>query len=202
MLNDIIDLLFRCLSSWFKFSVQEVTIRCESANNYVREALFVLKKLSGNRQLRKVLLEPIRCMFEYPTQEVNSKKLLKQLLNIMENSNCLEVLSLGCIEELTEDLTFILEPLNHNHANRLTHLSLASIKDDPEHYNFLELDYSLFDSFSRLSILTIDYDHFSDDLLQALNSGTMERLVIHVHGWNGEYVGTSNNAWIAFTQKK
>ncbi|XP_011494208.1 PREDICTED: F-box only protein 33 [Ceratosolen solmsi marchali] len=198
--NDSI-LWSRCLSSWFKFSVQDVTIRCESANNYVREALFVLKKLSGNRQLRKVFLEPIRCMFEYPTQEVNSKKLLKQLLNIMETSNCLEALSLGCIEELTEDLTVILEPLKHNHANHLTHLSLASIKDDPEHYNFLELDHSLFNSFARLSILSIDYDHVIDNLLQALNSGTMERLVIHVHGWSGEYVGTSNNAWIAFTQK-
>lgn len=162
----------------------------------------MLKKLSGNRQLRKVLLEPSRCMFEYPTQEVNGQELLKQLLSIVESSNCLEALSLGCIEELTEDLAFILEPLKHNHANHLTHLSLASVKDDPDRYDFLELECSLFSSFLRLSMLTIDYDHVSDDLLLALNSGTMDRLVIHVHGWNGEYVGANNSTWTTFTQKK
>lgn len=192
----------RCLSSWFKFSVQEVTIRCDSSNSLVLEALYVLKKLTENRQLRKLFLEPSKCMFEYPNEEVNGDKFLKHLLNIVETSNSLEALSLGCIEELAEDLTCILEPLKNNHANRLAHLALASVKDDPERYDFLELDCSLFKKFQRLSMLTIDYDHLSDDLLLALDNGLMQRLVIHVHGWNGDYEGASNNAWIAFTQKK
>ncbi|XP_058810849.1 F-box only protein 33 [Phymastichus coffea] len=191
----------RCLSNWFKFSVQEVTIRCESSNAFVREALYVLQKLSENRQLRKLFLEPSKCMFEYPNQEVNGDNLLRLLLNIVETSNSLEALSLGCIEELAEDLICILEPLKNRHANRLTHLALASVKDDPERYDFLELDGALFTHFQQLSILTIDYDHLSDDLLLALTSGLMQRLVIHVHGWNGEYEGASNSAWIAFTQK-
>ena len=190
------------MSSWFKFSVQDVTIRCESADNFVKEAMFILKKLSGNTQLRKLFLEPTRCMFEYYTEEVNSDKLLKQLLAIIKRSNCLEALSLGCIEELSEDLSDILESLKQNHANHLTHLSLASIKEDPDRYDFSELECSVFHHFHKLSILSIDYDHVCDDLLNALNSGIMERLVIHVHGWNGDYIGASNETWEAFTMKK
>lgn len=162
----------------------------------------MLKKLSSNKHLSKLLLEPSSCMFENPTQEVNGKKLLEQLLAIIETSKCLETLSLGCIEELTEDLTCILEPLKNNHSDHLTHLSLASVKDDPDRYDFLELECSVFDSFSKLTILTIDYDHVSDELLHSLNSGCMKRLVIHVHGWNGEYIGASNDSWTVFTGKK
>ncbi|KAJ8678769.1 hypothetical protein QAD02_014556 [Eretmocerus hayati] len=191
----------RCLSSWFQYSVQEVTIRCESANNFAREALYVLKKLSSNRHLRKISLEPSKCMFEYPNHEVNGKKLLKQLLNILDTSNCLEVLSLGCIEELTEDLTCILKPLRRAHANHLTHLSLASVKDDPDHYAFLELQCSLFENFSKLTILTIDYEHVNNELLLALKSGVMKRFVVHVHGWDGDYVGANNEAWESFSDK-
>ncbi|XP_014211388.1 F-box only protein 33 [Copidosoma floridanum] len=191
----------RCLSDWFQFSVQEVTIRCETVNNFMREAFIILKKLSSNRQLRKLYLEPNSCMFENLNCEVNSKKLMKPLLNLIKTSESLEVISLGCIEELTEDLTLILNSLHQNHAKHLTHLSLASVKEDPDCYDFLELKCSLFNDFIRLSVLTIDYDHLSDELLLALNSGIMERLVIHVHGWNGDYTGASNDAWITFTQK-
>lgn len=141
-------------------------------------------------------------MFENPTQDVNSKKLLKQILNIVETSNSLECISLGCIEEFTENLNLILEPLKLHHANRLSHLSLASVKDDPDGYEFCELDCSIFSRFPKLSILTIDYDHVSDDFLQALDSGIMKRLVIHIHGWNRDYTGASNDAWTAFTMKK
>ena len=121
---------------------------------------------------------------------------------MIETTNCLEALSLGCIEELTASASVLLEPLQHYHAKHLTHLSLASIKDDPDHYDFLELDCSIFSSFYRLTILTVDYDYVSDTLLNALDNGVLERLVIHVHGLDDDYPGTSNEAWETLTRNK
>lgn len=106
------------------------------------------------------------------------------------------------MEELTANATIILEPLRLHHAKHLTHLSLASIKDDPDYYDVFELDNSIFNSFIRLSILTLDYEFVSDTLLKALDNGCMQRLVIHVHGWKKDYPETTNRAWQVFVQKK
>lgn len=127
---------------------------------------------------------------------------MESLVKIIETSNCLEGLSLGCIEELTSSASMILEPLQHYHAKHLTSLCLASVKDDPDHYDFLELDTSLFSSFCRLTVLTIDYDYVNDTLLNSLDNGVLEKFVIHVHGLDDDYPGTSNQAWENFTQKK
>lgn len=128
--------------------------------------------------------------------------LMEPVANIIETSNYLEVLSLGCTEELIMNMFVILEPLRLHHAKHLTHLSLASVKDDPDYHNFFELDYTIFNSFIRLSVLTLDYEFVSDTLLKALDNGCMQRLVIHVHGWRNDFPGTTNMAWQMFSQKK
>lgn len=127
--------------------------------------------------------------------------LMKCVVKIIETSNRLEALSLGCSEELTANASLILGPLRRHHAKHLTHLSLASIRDDPDYYNLYELDHFIFNSFIRLSILTLDYEFVSDTLLKALDNGCMQRLVIHIHGWK-DYPGTTNRAWQVFVQKK
>ncbi|XP_033222003.1 F-box only protein 33 [Belonocnema kinseyi] len=200
----------RFLVSSFGLSVHDVTISCETSGNYVKDAVTLLKKLSNNRQLRKLFLEPTSCMFDLPIRRTEneddgfkafSAPVMESLLKIMETTNNLEALSLGCIEELTASASVLLEPLQHYHAKHLTHLSLASIKDDPDHYDFLEFDCSVFSSFCRLRVLTVDYDYVSDILLNALDNGVLERLVIHIHGLDDDYPGTSNQAWENFTQK-
>lgn len=128
--------------------------------------------------------------------------LIESIANIIETSNYLEALSLGCSEELIMNMFVILEPLRLHHAKHLTHLSLASVKDDPDYYDFFELDNTIFNSFIRLSVLTLDYEFVSDSLLKALDNGCMQRLVIHVHGWKNDYPGTTNTAWQMFSQKK
>lgn len=200
----------RFLVSCFGLSVQDVTISCETSGVYVKEAVNLIKKLSNNRQLRKLFLEPTNCTFEWPIRRIEneddwirsfSTSVMESLVKIIETSNCLEGLSLGCIEELTSSASMILEPLQHYHAKHLTSLCLASVKDDPDHYDFLELDTSLFSSFCRLTVLTIDYDYVNDNLLNALDNGVLERLVIHIHGLDDDYPGTSNQAWENFTLK-
>lgn len=124
------------------------------------------------------------------------------LLKIVKTSVSLQALSLGCAEDLAASSGILLEPLCHHHAKHLTHLSLASVKYDPDDYILLELDTTVFRGFPRLSILTLDYDYVSDTLLKSLDNGLMERLVIHVHGLEDNHPGTSNNAWISFVDKK
>ncbi|KAL7300516.1 hypothetical protein TKK_0006515 [Trichogramma kaykai] len=191
----------RCLADTYYASVREVTIRCDSAEVFTREALNILEKLKCNRQLRKLIIEPTRCMFEESSEECNPDIFIKQVENLLRNSKYLETFNLGCIEEATEDLNPWLEILTQNSTNSLKHLCLASVKEDPQHYDYLELQVSLFKNFTQLTLLAIDYDHLSNDLLLSLNNGKLERLVVHVHSYNGEYMGTDNNAWLAFTQK-
>lgn len=131
--------------------------------------------------------------------------MIRSLVNIIETSNCLEVLSLGCMIESIESQFIFLEPLRLHHAKHLTHLSLASVKNssDVSSYNDVsKIDTSFFNSFVRLSILTLDYEFVSDTLLKALNNGCMQRFVIHVQGWKESYPGATNEAWQLFVQKK
>lgn len=127
---------------------------------------------------------------------------MKSVINIIKTSNCLEALSLGCTEEPVENIYVILEHLRLHHAKHLTHLSLASIKNNPDYYKVYNIDSSCFNSFIRLSVLTLDYEFVSDTLLKALDNGCMQRLVIHIHGWKKTYPGTTNRAWQTFVQKK
>ncbi|XP_023288899.1 F-box/LRR-repeat protein 3, partial [Orussus abietinus] len=199
----------RFLANCFGLSVREATIRCDSPGRCVGEALWILKKLSSNTHLRKLFLEPSSCAFEWTCRREDNKdegrqictRIMEALLDIVENSNQLEALGFGCAEDLMANAGAILEQLQNYHAKHLTHLSLASVKEDPDHYALLELDCSAFRSFVRLSVLTIDYDYVSDTLLKALDNGTMERLVIHVHGLEEDHPGTTNSAWLLFRQK-
>ncbi|XP_076248567.1 F-box only protein 33 [Calliopsis andreniformis] len=202
----------RFLKENFGLSVQDVTIRWDTTNHSAHEALAILNKLGCNRQLRKLFLESSSNTFRQEDQDINEydryvSALIVALVKIIERSDRLEALSLGCIEGLTVHSGVILTALCAKHAKHLTTLSLASVKDDPDAYDVLkceDLDYicrCIFNSFSRLSLLTIDYNFVNDTLLEALNSGTMERLVIHVHGWNDNYLGTTDSAWRNFVQK-
>ncbi|KAF3423071.1 hypothetical protein E2986_09938 [Frieseomelitta varia] len=190
----------RCLASNFELSVQEVTIICDISNYCAKETLALLKKLSCNRQLRKLFLVPSNSTFD--CEDSTKWMLVNFLIDIIKKSDHLEALSLGCIEDLTANAEQILVQLRNCQAKHLTTLSLASVKDDPADYNVLNAGYGhMFNSFTKLCILTLDYEFLSNSLLRALNSGTMERLVIHLHDWNYQYSGATDGSWQIFVQK-
>lgn len=130
------------------------------------------------------------------------RKLIESILRIMENANSLQHLNLGCIEDIAPNVHLILESLKFHQSKHLTHLCLASVKDDPNKYEFTEVDSSSFCSFPYLTTLSIDYEFVNDALLKALDNGLMEKIVIHVHGWEETYAGTSNQGWEIFCLKK
>lgn len=183
--------------------MQEVTIICDISNYCAKETLALLKKLRYNRQLRKLFLEPINSTFEYEDGTKCTKALVSSLISIIKKSNRLEALSLGCIEDLIGSARQIVIHLRNYQAKHLRTLALASVKDDPDDFNVFNAGFGhLFDSFARLSILTLDYEFLTNSLLKALDSGTMERLVIHVHGWHYQFSGTADGSWQSFVQKK
>ena len=113
------------------------------------------------------------------------------------------MLTLGCLEDLTVRSGNVLSALcDAQHEKHLKHLGLASVKDDPEGYECAIIDPLTLSSFNRLNVLTLDYDNMSDEMLNALSYGQLRRLVIHVHHWDENLVGTSNLAWQSFVQKK
>lgn len=131
------------------------------------------------------------------------RPILDSLLKIINTSKQLEALTLGCFEELTARSGEIVTALcSNNHERYITHLGLASVKDDPEDYECAIIDPPTLRSFNRLTVLTIDYENLSDSLLGALSHGVLRRLVVHVHSWNNDLPGTSNAAWQTFNQKK
>lgn len=183
--------------------MQEVTIICDISNYCAKETLALLKKLRYNRQLRKLFLEPINSAFECEDGTKCTKALISSFISIIKKSNRLEALSLGCMEDLTGSARQIVVHLRNYQAKHLTTLALASVKDDPDDFNVYNSGYGyLFDSFARLCILTLDYEFLTNALLKALDSGTMERLVIHVHGWHYQFSGTTDSGWQSFVQKK
>ncbi|CAL7944208.1 unnamed protein product [Xylocopa violacea] len=192
----------RYLADSFGLSVQEVTIFCDIPNYYAKETLALLKKLKYNRHLRKLYFESSSSTFEYEDSEKYTTALVLSLIKIFKTADRLETLSLGCIEDLTTSADVILLNLRKYQAKHLTTLSLASVRDDPDDYIFFKFTSAfMFKSFVRLSILTLDYEFVSNSLLRALNNGTMERLVIHVHCWYDQYSGTTDSAWRVFVQK-
>lgn len=71
---------------------------------------------------------------------------------LVQESRCLEALSLGCSEDLTNHAAEFVELLGQHQARSLRHLRLASVKDDPEFYPLEELHPSLFKPFYKLTV--------------------------------------------------
>ncbi|KAG7211356.1 hypothetical protein KM043_010646 [Ampulex compressa] len=195
----------RFLADSFGRSVHEVTIRCYLSRDLIEESSFLLTKLFHNRHLRKLFLESDSRAFgnlENEDYDWECPTFMMCLLSVVKTSTRLEAVSLGCIEELADSAHLLVHYLREYHAKHLRHLSLASVIDNTRHFSSVDMDLNIFNSFTNLAILTVDYSCVRDELLQALDNGVMERLVIHIHSWNclpAEL--TSDAAWGRFVQK-
>ncbi|XP_057331551.1 F-box only protein 33 [Microplitis mediator] len=196
------------LGDCFGLSVQNATVRCQIPHCSL-ELEKLLRNLCENRNLRRLFVEPSTSTFEWSftcyddmeALETWTESLYLSIIKIIETSKRLEALTLGCVEELVLNAGEVLEMLGYYHGKHLTHLGLASVKEDPENYQFVILNSITFQQFISLTILTLDYDYLNDTMLGSLTSGTLERLVVHVHNWKENYTGTSDDAWELFTQK-
>ncbi|KAK0097154.1 hypothetical protein PV326_003091 [Microctonus aethiopoides] len=195
----------RHLANCFALSVQNVTVRCQTPN-YSLELERLLGKFRENRNLRKLYIEPTSSSFigiDYMDTYVESwsEPIYHSIIKIIETSKQLEVLTTGCVEELSVNAGEIIECLANHQGKHISRIGLASVKEDPENYDLAIVNPIAFRQFEHLTVLTLDYDYLNDLLLESLTSGTMETLAIHIHNWNGDHPGASNSAWEHFTHK-
>ncbi|XP_034944070.1 F-box only protein 33 [Chelonus insularis] len=193
----------RYLADRFALSVEKATVKCDI--NCCIELACLLENLCRSRNLRKLMIEPslstsqwVNGFLDLHENETLSKSIHLSIISIIKNTKRLETLTLGCVEDITLFAREILECLSSYHSEHLTHLGLASVKEIPDNYKVISLDSLVFNNFKHLTILTIDYDHLNDILLDSFTTGTLERLVVHVHDWH-QNRGASNRSWILFT---
>ncbi|XP_011313575.1 F-box only protein 33 [Fopius arisanus] len=192
----------RHLADCFALSVQNATIRCQTPH-WSPELESLLRNFQDNRNLKKLIIEPTSSTFEWTTNLNDSciwtERIYKSLLKIISTTKQLKVLTLGCNEDLSVRSRELIDTLILHHGKQLTHLGLASVKEDPENYESIHLNPIIFRQFESLVVLTLDYEHLNNILLDSLTSGTLERLVVHIHDWQYDHPGTSNESWQRFT---
>ncbi|CAH1957296.1 unnamed protein product [Acanthoscelides obtectus] len=118
----------------------------------MEEFIHLLRLLSDNNNLRSLYLEPTHCRFDVPYKCINSNEddpwgIMSLLLPCLPN---LVKFSIGCIEDLSY---FIEDILKHLDPNKVTHLGLASVKDDPVNYQYCCFDPELLAPFNKLEVI-------------------------------------------------
>uniref|UniRef100_A0A1B6LRU6 F-box domain-containing protein n=1 Tax=Graphocephala atropunctata TaxID=36148 RepID=A0A1B6LRU6_9HEMI len=173
----------------------------------VQETSNVVESLSENANLRRLFFKPSNCSLVCPGEQDDWPKYIERhfgipLISAVRKSHHLEMLSLGCLEELVSShAKAILENIVQKHASSITVLGLASIKDYPDNYFITDLNVNLLKPLKQLQILSLDYCHVNDNLLYILSEAcTLTRLVVHVHGIMEEHPGTSEVAWSTLTR--
>lgn len=128
--------------------------------------------------------------------------------------------SLGYLEKLTSHIPNLLDKLTLSSANTMTHLGLASIKEEPGVFSRLKFDRNILKPFVNLQVsscfihsmnklllllllqvLTVDYEVLDDMFLCNLGwAPHLKRLVIHINVIDDQHPGTTDAEWKRFTQ--
>ncbi|CAG9863243.1 unnamed protein product [Phyllotreta striolata] len=167
----------------------------------VEDFIYLLREMQKNNNIKSLMLEPTHCRLELPIQQNGNRCNgdYEEILSLLKS--CLPRLhkfSIGCLEDFSIQLEEILENLN---PSTITHLGLASVKDIPVKQGGSYFDPNLISPFTKLRILSIDYDQLSDEFLSKLDGATeLERLVVHLHEIRQNHPGTTNNAWSNFNK--
>ncbi|KAJ8983369.1 hypothetical protein NQ317_010460 [Molorchus minor] len=182
--------------------VSEANIKLYSLSvECMEEFVILLQLLSENNNLKSLIIEPTHCRFKYLQNYItNFFVALDDPWDIMTllkpNLPKLSKFSIGCVEDLTYFLEDILKKLS---PTKVTHLGLASVKDDPLKYEVSYFSPDLIVPFTKLKVLSIDYDQLSDEFLCKLEKAKyLKRLVVHLHGVRKNHPGTTEKAWTDF----
>lgn len=120
------------------------------------------------------------------------------MIKIIQRAHCLEHLSLGCIEELSDLAEYFLQPLAEYQASCIRSLHLSSVKEVPGSYFIYDINISAFETFMNLEYLSIDFDYMSNQLLEILSQPhrrPLRRLNVHVHSFDFSVPEISTSAW-------
>jgi len=186
--------------------VTEATIEFDARTAHnIREFYYLLKTLSENRNLKKLVLLPSSCRIEWPERRPTfdgqdlPQQICDTIVTVLETSVGVQHLSLGCIGELTDRADVILYKLSRCHAQKVETVHISSVKEDPDSYGVIDLPCHLFGMLTHLRELGIDYDYMSNHLLDMFSAGNrsqqLQKLIIHVHGIDLNQEKICNRTW-------
>ncbi|XP_055608760.1 F-box only protein 33 [Uranotaenia lowii] len=193
--------LIQCLAN----IASEAKISFDSCNLYdVELATEILYKLSKSTCLLSLSLCPKYATLVtpgrfYSEEEWNyiSRLFVEPIKTLLARQNPpLRGLDLGCSEILSLHAADFLNSCSR--PQFLRRLEFASVKQDPGHYALTAIEPNLFEKCNSLQWLSLDYDIMCDEFLQTLQLLPLRRLVIHVHGLDGDHPGVSEAAWASF----
>lgn len=75
-----------------------------------------------------------------------------RILTILNQTDKLEELSIGCLEDLAVYSNKFLKVIAEHHSKSIRVLGIASLKYDPEEYIYDSLDFHHFEHFSNLQV--------------------------------------------------
>lgn len=184
------------IAQYIAHKVKHLTVSFDSISAVCLQLLSnILQEVSTNSKVKQVVLNPSHCLFQKDAVFIQ-RFIIKKLLDLADNSDDLETISIGCSELLFQSSGKLLDSLVKHHHTSLKCLMLATLRDDPDHYELPRLDITQIGTFVNLQIFSIDYDYVNDKFLQSLSAcSRMTRLVIHVHGILDNHPGTTEYAW-------
>ncbi|KAL1431226.1 hypothetical protein MTO96_014604 [Rhipicephalus appendiculatus] len=181
----------------------------------VQQCIAILALLGENRQLASLCLRPTACVVAWPHRLYDASKcsgnenetiaVYDRFLEVIGQVICtschLEYFSLGCLEDLFHHSDSFLTLLSLHQRRSLSHLHLASVKEDPDHYPIPEIHFWHLQHFECLSTLSIDYDYICDQLLLLLSErSVLLKLVLHVHGLDDQQT-VCEGSWLELSRR-
>ncbi|XP_013396215.1 F-box only protein 33 [Lingula anatina] len=171
--------------------------------DYVLNATRLLSRLSRNRRLRRLAIQPKSNYVEWLETSETQDNFVDSLIAVTKHARKLEHLSLGCIQELTDYADTFIAVLSQHEASKLRALHLESVKEDPDDYGLIELPLTKLNLLHNLQVLGIDFDHLSNSLLEGFidnHKAKLEKLIVNVHGIHPAQEQVRNHTWWRLTQ--
>ncbi|KAK3097965.1 hypothetical protein FSP39_014870 [Pinctada imbricata] len=184
--------------------VREAVLRFNSHNmTEVRESSRILGVLSANKNLQYFSLQPSSCHVEWPENQSNFiDRYVRSIENVIVHSRKLHHFSLGYSEELLLNSPRFIELLGRSHGHSLSKLYLASVKEDSENYDTIELDDYHFQSFRNLTHISLDFDYLSNSILHSFvdrQKAKLQQMILHIHGVSSTHERITNASWRLLT---
>uniref|UniRef100_A0A1B0D4Q6 Uncharacterized protein n=1 Tax=Phlebotomus papatasi TaxID=29031 RepID=A0A1B0D4Q6_PHLPP len=185
--------------------VSATSIIFDSTNSHaVQRATDILVNIcTTNNRLVSLTLRPSQSQFvlprQYSAENFLHSGLIEPIKSLLGRRNpAMAHLNVGSCEHLTIYCQDFLRSLACPQELHL--LAMASVKENPAFYYVGNLEASLFDKCTNLRLLSIDYDFLSDELLRVLQLLNLKRLILHIHAFDKNHAGTSDEAWRSFQE--
>jgi len=179
----LLNISFRCLL--------KVTIVFDNERQCLAKVLQCLRKVASANNLRGLRLKPRQCVAH---EKSVISDIVRCLEEIIHNAKCLTQLDLGFMEGLSSEINI--------QCNDIQSLNIASVRHPNSQNKELKIiKMKMLASLANLTTLHLNYEQFSDDLLQMFcqsNRTPLNVLHLIIANVDRSHPGTTNELWSKF----